>query len=71
VGGEFVNTIVCGTGVIEPLSTAVAGAASKELTFAVFVNGPVVDGVVAVMEMGGNDVLGAMGVDPVYEQDTN
>lgn len=50
---------------------AVAGAASDELASAVFVKEPGVDDAVAVMEIDGNCVLGAMGVTPLYEHDTN
>jgi hypothetical protein len=70
VGGVFVKTIACGTDVIEPLSVAVAGAASDELTFAEFVNGPVVEDAVAVMEIGDNVVPGLI-VPPLYVHDTN
>jgi hypothetical protein len=71
VGGEFVNVIDWGTGVIEPLSVDVAGAASDELAFAEFVNGPVVEDAVAVIVIGGNVVPVLIGVAPVYEHDTN
>jgi hypothetical protein len=53
-----------------PLSTAVAGAASVELTLAVLENDPVAFGVTDT-EMAGKVAPAAIGTVPVYEQDTN
>jgi hypothetical protein len=60
VGGVFVKVMVCGDIAMFPLSTTVAGAASAELTLALFANEPAAAGVIDT-DMGGSVVPIAMG----------